>query len=311
MPGPFQDLPDDVVIYMFDMVSIPDILSLRQTCKRMHKISGLRIVWTNACNHHILPPYYPFPNVQIEELTVPELEHCVRDAYSLASRWLSLNSISPGAYSDFDATNGTPVSDLRFVPGYDGNWLLAVSSGIWSIIALWELRDEGRTATKRWEWSRRNCTLRSFAMNDDQSSNALLALSVVRGSEPHVEILSLNVQTGFRSLGTIDSALNPVYFHGDILVLCDPIDVSIVTNWKTGASAVLRRPEDASPTDISLNDRCIRVIFSTGCILVIRARSLTLFPNPPLTKDPMTYAPLAVHSFGWVYGVGRNSNRRS
>lgn len=45
-------------------------------------------------------------------------------------------------------------------------------------------------------------------------------------------------------------------------------------------------------------------MFSADCILVIRARSLTLFPNPPLTKNfPTTHAPLAVHSFGWVDGV--------
>lgn len=64
--------------------------------------------------------------------------------------------------------------------------------------------------------------------------------------------MSLHKDVGLRSLGTIDSPLNPVYFHRDVLVLCDPIDVSVVTNWKTGASAILRRPQDTSQTAISI-----------------------------------------------------------
>jgi hypothetical protein len=66
------------------------------------------------------------------------------------------------------------------------------------------------------------------------------------------------------------------------------------------------------------NDRCIQVVFAAACILVVRGRSLTLFPNPTLTMDPpAVHAPLAVHSFGWVDGVavttivGPTTNRHS
>ncbi|KAJ7213733.1 hypothetical protein B0H12DRAFT_370794 [Mycena haematopus] len=301
----FHDLPDDVVIYLFELLDVPHILTLRQTCKRMHKISQLRIVWTNACNHQILHQCYPFPaEVAIDALPVPDLERHVRHASLLVARWLSDRPPYCGVCYEFDATDGTPVYDLRFLPGHAGTRIIAVSKSIWSIIAVWELSESGAPPLKRFEWSKRNSLLGKYVINGDKTSDAVLAVSVIQGGHAHVEVLSIHKELGFRLLATIDSTLTPVYFHGDVLVLCDPIDVSVVMNWKSGVSAILRRPQDASQTAISLNDRCIQVVFSVAGILVVRERSLTLFPNPPLTADPpLVHAPFAMHSFGWVDGV--------
>ncbi|KAJ7466276.1 hypothetical protein B0H11DRAFT_2284706 [Mycena galericulata] len=306
MPHTLEELHDDVLIYLFALLEIPGILVLRQTCKRMQQISELRIVWTNACKRQILERDYPFPDVALEDLTAPELERRTRHAYRLASRWLSKSqeSLQPSVFSEFDATNGTPVSELRFVPGHSGNWLLAISKGIWSIISLWELSDTGEVPRKRFEWSRRGALLQSFVLNDDATSEATLAVSVMEASGTHVEIICLREDTGFRSVCTINSNLHPVHLHGDLLVLCDPIDVSVVMNWKTSTSAILQRPQDASQSALSINDHCHQVVVSTEWILIVRARTLTLFRNPPLTTEPpVVHAPLAVHSFGWVDGV--------
>ncbi|KAF8213929.1 hypothetical protein K438DRAFT_1802538 [Mycena galopus ATCC 62051] len=270
----------------------------------MHKISELRIVWANAY-HKILHLRYPFPaEVAVDALSVPDLERHVRHSSLLASRWLSDTPPCCDVYCEFDATNGTPVSALRFVPGHEGAWIIAVSKSIWSIIALWELSASGAPPLKRFEWSRRDCLLQNFVLNGDKTTDVTLAVSVIRSRGTYVDILSIHEELGFRSLGRIDSALTPVYFYGDVLVLCDPIDMSVVMNWKTGASAILRRPQDASQTAMTLNDRCIQVMFCRAGILIVRERSLTLFPNPSLTIDPpVVHAPLAVHSFGWVDGV--------
>ncbi|KAJ7743457.1 hypothetical protein DFH07DRAFT_35885 [Mycena maculata] len=304
MRSALYDLHDDVLIYLFSLLDLPGILVLRQTCTRMQKISELRIVWTNACNHHILRRHYPFPEVAIEDLSVSDLEKYTRHAYRLASRWRSCASQPPSVFCEFDATNGTPVSELRFVPGHNGNWLLAASKGIWSILSLWELSDTGSPPVKRFEWSRRGVLVHGFVLNDDKACDAALAVSITQTGNSHVEIMSLREDVGFRSICTIYSPLNPVHFHGDRLILSDPIDVAVVMNWRTGASAILQRPQDASQSAISINDRCIQVVASVEGILVVRARTLTLFRNPPLTLDtPIVHAPIAVHSFGWVDGV--------
>lgn len=54
------------------------------------------------------------------------------------------------------------------------------------------------------------------------------------------------------------------------------------------------------------HDNCIQVVFAFQSILVVRARSLHLFPYPVLKaqdEGPLKYTPTARHSFGWVDGV--------
>ncbi|KAJ7696928.1 hypothetical protein B0H17DRAFT_928814 [Mycena rosella] len=302
------ELPDDVLIYLFDLLPIPEILIIRKTCKRMQKISELRIVWTNACTHQILQHRYPFPDALSADLSVADLERHTRHAHCLATWWRSPEPSHPTVFTEFDATNGTPVSDLRFVPGHEGRWLLSESMGIWSILCLWELSAPGASPLKKFEWSRRDCLLRGFLLNEDPACEGALALSIVQDGTTHVEIMSLHPNEGFRSIARIESALTPLYLHGDTLVLCDSTKTSLVTNWRTGTSAILRRPDASTPTGMEFNDDGIQVVIAPDSILVVRARSLALFPNPPLTKDPpAVHAPLAEHSFGWVDGVAVTS----
>ncbi|KAJ6515495.1 hypothetical protein C8R45DRAFT_1086688 [Mycena sanguinolenta] len=301
-----HDLPDDVVTCLFEILDIPQILVFRQICKRMHKLSELRTVWINAYNNQILRPRYPFPtDVDIDALPASDLERHVRRASLLAARWLSDKPICCTVRCEFDATNGTAVSDLRFFPGHAGTWIIAVSTSIWPIIAVWELPDSGAPPLKRFEWSNRDSLFQNFIINSDKNADATLAVSVNQGGDTHVEILSIHEELGFLSLGRIDSTLTPVYFHGDLLVLCDHKDESVVMNWKSGASAILRRPENASQAGMGTNDRCIQIMVLVAAILVIREQSLTLFPNPPLTTDPpVVHAPLAPERyFGWLDGA--------
>ncbi|KAJ6610515.1 hypothetical protein B0H10DRAFT_2193343 [Mycena sp. CBHHK59/15] len=308
MPIRLNELHDDVAIYLFDLLDVLHILLLRQTCRRIKQISELRIVWTNACNHQILPRRFPFPDIALEELTVPQLERHTRHASRLASRWLSLGGspttpISVGSF-EFDATNGTRVFDLRFVPSHEGRWLLTISKGIWSIITLWELPDAGTMRNRKlFEWSRRDCLLQSFVLNGDSACEGALAVSVTQAGHSHVELMSIHKDAGFRIIRSIASNLSPVYLRGDLIVLCDPIDLTLVLNWRTGATAILQRPPALLESVISVHDRCTQILFEADCVLVVRARSLTLFPNPPLERPATVHAPLISHSFGWVDGV--------
>lgn len=52
----------------------------------------------------------------------------------------------------------------------------------------------------------------------------------------------------------------------------------------------------------------MQVVFAYKSVLVVRARSIELFPEPTLKPAPesLTYQPLAFHSFGWIDGVSVN-----
>lgn len=95
-----------------------------------------------------------------------------------------------------------------------------------------------------------------------------------------------------------------------------------IRNWKNGASAVMCHPahpgdsawqvncnfffarqHHSMPNSIAQLDRCIQVIFAFKSVLVVRARSIHIFPEPKLGVPASSYVPLARHSFGWVDGV--------
>ncbi|KAF7344191.1 hypothetical protein MVEN_01709500 [Mycena venus] len=91
------------------------------------------------------------------------------------------------------------------------------------------------------------------------------------------------------SLNTINSTLNPVYFHGDILVLNSRL---------RGRKRPSSGPMTLWPT--SLNRWSCTPSRESSSF----AHALTLSPNPTPTPDPpVVRAPLVVHCFGWVYGV--------
>ncbi|KAJ7092311.1 hypothetical protein B0H15DRAFT_973069 [Mycena belliarum] len=305
MSGSLLELDDDVLILLFDLLDVPDIFAIRQACKRMQRISELRIVWTNACKHQIIQQHYPFPDISLADLPGPEIERRTRHAYRLASWWLSPEPPQPGLFSEFDATNGTPLLDLRFVPGHDGLWLLAVSKGIWSIISIWELAHKGATPVKKFEWSRRDCLLKDFVLNGDPASEGVLAISVVQNGATRVNILSLQQDEGFRRVAQIDSAWMPVYLHGELLVLCDSTHSTLVVNWRTTASAILYRSETREgSTGIEVNNPCFQIVVTSTAMLVVRAHSMVLFRKPPLSAGtPLVYTQLAEHRYGWVDGI--------
>jgi hypothetical protein len=103
-----------------------------------------------------------------------ELERRTRHAYRLSRKWLS-PTCEPQKMVIFDATSTTSVSDLRFLPGHDGRWLLTVSKGIWSLITVWDIGDGLRKLS---EWGPKGALFSGFALNTDSHSTATLAVSV-------------------------------------------------------------------------------------------------------------------------------------
>jgi hypothetical protein len=82
------------------------------------------------------------------------------------------------------------------------------------------------------------------------------------------------------------------------------------------AGEYIRAPPFCHRLSQTQHDRCIQIIFAYQSILVVRARSIHLFPKPILGSSESSaplYWPIARHSFGWIDGVSvtMNSNRSS
>ncbi|GLB44384.1 hypothetical protein LshimejAT787_1700110 [Lyophyllum shimeji] len=245
---------------------------MRKTCRRMYTISKLRIIWTNACAKYILQKGYPFTTHPLEAMSVSELEQRTVHAYHLASRWLS-GPTRPRRTLHIDATSHTAVSDVRFVPGYSGERILTVSKGIWDMLTIWDVVSASPNAD-----ARRACecehNVHLIELRDDAAGGGS-ALETIR---------------------TIRSSMKPVKLHGDVLALCDDVSRTEVWNWRTGASAVLQEPVDDEEGGIWQPNRSIQVVFAHHSVLVVRASSIHLFPEPeldllPTGAEPRTYAP--------------------
>ncbi|KAG5338230.1 hypothetical protein C0989_007900 [Termitomyces sp. Mn162] len=95
--------------------------------------------------------------------------------------------------------------------------------------------------------------------------------------------------------------MKPTKLEGDLLAVSDEVSQTVVWNWRARTSAILKQPDGEA--GLWQPNRIIQVVFANQSVLVIRACSIHLFPYPELQEMPLTYTPIAQHSFGWIDGV--------
>ena len=105
-----------------------------------------------------------------------DLEYETCRAFNLASWWISGLSAVRHTFR-VEATSGTFVREVRFMPGHAGEWILTLSKGIWDIMTIWGLNPDGG---KLCEWSPRGALFKGMSLNSDPSSNGTVAMSVFK-----------------------------------------------------------------------------------------------------------------------------------
>jgi len=130
-------------------------------------------------------------------------------------------------------------------------------------------------------------------------------------SEHTVQLISLQVDacgaSSLQTMRTIPSDLKPIKLHGDLLAISDDVSRTVIWDWRTGASAILQHLDNEG--GVWLPNKCIQVEFAHHSVLVVRASSIHLFPEPELHPAPRTYDPITQHSFGWIDGVSVTAPR--
>ncbi|PBK86040.1 hypothetical protein ARMGADRAFT_1169268 [Armillaria gallica] len=275
-----NDLPDDVLIYTIAFLSVPDILHLRQTCKGFETLTRLSIVWTNAFKHDILSNDYP---CNLDETC---LEQRTCHAYRLATDWLGDRLLTPKSDTIF---TGSPVTEIKLIPGRRHKWLLAVLTGTGSqVLTIWDITRKDKCS----EWSQEGARYRTVKLNTDPESEASIAVSLLQ----KVVLLHLDDNGILHEMNTIDINLYPVALSGDIIALNNPPSKMLIYNWKTGAYAYLDEGGDL------WRNPCLEVVLTPSIILVVRTFSISIYASPLLLHG-QTHIPIATHSFDWVIGV--------
>ncbi|KAK0433888.1 hypothetical protein EV421DRAFT_1842504 [Armillaria borealis] len=279
MNSALYDLPDDVLIYKFTFLAVPDILVLRQTCQRFNAITRLPIVWTNAFKLNILANEYPFDTDDVD------LEHRTRHAYRLASRWLADSPLIPKSETIFI---GSSVYEIKFIPGHQHKWVLTLSEGSSSVLTIWDITRQQKCS----EWSSNGAMLTGMTINADPESEASVAVS----SSQIIVLLHLDKAGTLHELRSIDIDLRAITLTGDVMALTDHISRTVIYNWKTDDRAYL---DDGGRPG---HDHCDQVVLTPSTILVVRISTISLYTRPPLL-DGKTHTPVASHSFSRAYGV--------
>lgn len=182
------------------------ITHLLQTSKRMAIVSRLRTIWHHAYITQVLLPGLPLPFPQTRTpslLSAISLEHIVRRSLRIGKFWSSKNT-KPTQTVVFRASEATNVTDVRFLPGRGGRYVVTVSKGIWSVITCWDVGCEFDVATfdkvtvpggarKVAEWCPKGAIFSGFIVNSDPSSDGVLAISVNTGGL----VLKIQVQVQF------------------------------------------------------------------------------------------------------------------
>ncbi|KAF5337438.1 hypothetical protein D9758_017168 [Tetrapyrgos nigripes] len=241
----------------------------------------------------------------------------------------SPSSLFPNKECKFSVSPSAPIADVRFIEGFEERFLLTVSKGIWSVITIWDVAealeslsgqgsrngDSKSTATsyrerrpttprKCCEWSPKGGLFTGLTLNSDLESEAKLAVSVAFESGQQIQLMNLSTDGQLSPICSIDVAMKPMTLEGDFIAMSDDLAQTTIYNWKTGDYAILKHLQDQE--GVWKQDHCIQVVFAHQSILVVRARSVHLFPQPvlrPASVNAPVYLPIARHTFGWIDGV--------
>ncbi|KAI9058631.1 hypothetical protein FKP32DRAFT_1596926 [Trametes sanguinea] len=307
------ELDDDTLLHILSLLPVQSILSLRQTCKRLEVLSKQRIVWQHACVDQVLREGFPFPHRDALTANAAMLEKLVVHALRLGKFWLS-PSLEPKRTSEFQASSGTGVSHVRFLPGHGGRYMATVYKGIWSMISCWDIGDGGSVRPRKLaDWAPKSAIFSGFVVNSDPESEATLATALQTGSgQRSIEILEITGLAGgdsaFRSICNIATSFRPIALKGDFIAFSDDAYETVIMNWRLNTFALLKGSQEPMDERFQYN-RCLQIVFAHKSILVVRARSVELFPEPELQPAEgafTTYEPVGFHSFGWIDGVSVN-----
>ncbi|KAF8556548.1 hypothetical protein OG21DRAFT_1408858 [Imleria badia] len=290
-------LNQDILIYLFTVLSIPEILLLRQVSRRLYIVSEQHAVWKTACTNKILRNGIPFPKRALTSFSAKDLERQTMRAYRLGLNWRSPTTTLHQVVSTHIKFGA--VEQIKFLSRRGRSWIITTSIGIWWTLCVRDCDSLHVVA----EWSPGKALFNGIAVNSDDQSDAAIAISVHSAGNTTVELLTISDDDAggvtIQPLRTLDTSNKPVALNGDIVALCDHDSETLILNWKTQEQALLKSSD-------TWQDKPLHVVFAQGSIFVVRARSICIFEEPRMVlpgDDLDIVWPRVCKSFGWVDGV--------
>ncbi|KAI0359843.1 hypothetical protein OH77DRAFT_1419176 [Trametes cingulata] len=188
------NLPEDILLDVFQYLRVPDVLALRKTCRALHAFGGNDYVWHRLVADFPLPLDLPF-NTSPSALSGEELQQLAIKAIRLDVNWRNPNTRVRGLHALIDDKSGQYVDQMQFLPG--GKWLWTAQRTLkreswYTRMSLWSLED---VSNSHRVWSTeisgiyRSCTL----VQSSKGDFATLVVGVCDHREV-IEVHSISLQ---------------------------------------------------------------------------------------------------------------------
>ncbi|KDQ53937.1 hypothetical protein JAAARDRAFT_38914 [Jaapia argillacea MUCL 33604] len=295
MGGGFDKLVDDIIIEVLCALSVPDILSIRQTSKRLSLLTRLRNIWHHKFCCEVLSCNLPIPGhvVPLPSIPASDLEWRTRRAMRLKNRW---RTSGPDTITTFDLPVGDEdVHQVTVMAG--GRQVLTVHT---NRIVLWRISGVvGRAlnVSRMGEYV--------FPLDEvcrvvrDPSSSDIVAVATERRPDSPVVILSTGPGAIFTQLcyyPVVQGVVVGLYDHL-LLSSVSPSSEAVggveVRDWRSGGRGSILFPEEPG-----LFGRFLDFQFFNSHILLVWEECLSVYALPNIPSSGQLIAdPVKIYRF--------------
>ncbi|KAF9807094.1 hypothetical protein IEO21_08384 [Rhodonia placenta] len=300
--GSIHALPDDIMLLIIGFIEVKDILSIRKASKRFYTITKLRWVWHDAMKRHVIDRGLPVPaaDADLKAFSAEHLEaravHAARfhdnwcSSKPKATRKIEFRADRP-LLDDLNYQNGTSVSQIFFLPGRNGEFLV---TAVGRVITCWEVPLDGSGAYRVAEWVSSK-KIDQLVMNEDPRHPVVLAyVSGDPNPQGAVELCALSLDT-FHGCFHMRAKLRghranilPLHVcHGDYVIFGDPL----IAWFTMSPSEIKTLGAYHSPTvQEGESDDILAVKVVNRYMVVVRQRSCAIDYAPSWNGKRITYS---------------------
>ncbi|THH30976.1 hypothetical protein EUX98_g3218 [Antrodiella citrinella] len=197
-----DQLIDDVLLELMITLPLPDLLTLRQTCKRLFHVTKLRIIWYRRLSLDVLSKELPIPGPIVPVHCIPstDLEWRTRKALQLEKSWKS----PPRRYLPYTQLPASADEIVRKVILLHGT--NNVVTALENKLQVWQVDATGpqssRTARMTGEWMALSSSSGLTVVRDSSCTN-----HVAVQSSGSINILSVDSESRqFASLKQLETS---------------------------------------------------------------------------------------------------------
>ncbi|KAI0067465.1 hypothetical protein BV25DRAFT_1106393 [Artomyces pyxidatus] len=145
----FEEIPTDIHLLIFQHLSVPDVLSLKQTCRALHVLGSSDYLWHQIARAFSIPLDIPFA-ADTTLIPAHELQRSIVNASRLEHNWRQPAPLIKRCAAVVYGTSSAAIDEMQLLPG--ARWLFTAqrkrrrTGPHMTIVNVWTLPQDGKAA---------------------------------------------------------------------------------------------------------------------------------------------------------------------